>query len=117
MGKRKAHFRNKTCKLRGSGSFTITDDWNELLNSFGDNNPLDQVASENTMVTDWFGYSGMLGYRYYIRPWIGIDFKMGFLNNNYKKNSWRFQGKKVNGPEMKIDEIPNFTLKVVYALR
>jgi len=42
---------------------------------------------------------------------------MGFLNNNYKKNSWRFQGKKVNGPEMKIDEIPIFTLKVVYALK
>ena len=71
----------KPASSDGSGSFTITDDWNELLNSFGDNNPLDQVASENTMVTDWFGYSGMLGYRYYIRPWIGIDFKMGFLNN------------------------------------
>lgn len=107
----------KPASSDGSGSFTITDDWNELLNSFGDENPLEQVASENTMVTDWFGYSGMLGYRYYIRPWIGVDFKMGFLNNNYQKDSWRFQGKKVNGPEMKIDEIPIFTLKVVYALK
>ena len=62
------------------GGVTITDDWNELLNSFGDDSPLNQVASDNAMVADWLGYSGMLGYRYYIRPWIGIDFKMGFLN-------------------------------------
>ena len=61
------------------GGVTITDDWNELLNSFGDDSPLEQVASDNAMVADWFGYSGMLGYRYYIRPWIGIDFKMGFF--------------------------------------
>ena len=95
----------------------MVDDWNELLNSFGDDSPLNQVASDNAMVADWFGYSGMLGYRYYIRPWIGIDFKMGFLNNNYKKDRWRFQGKKVKGPDMKIDDIPIFTLKVVYALK
>ena len=99
------------------GGVTITDDWNELLNSFGDDSPLNQVASDNAMVADWFGYSGMLGYRYYIRPWIGIDFKMGFLNNSYKKDRWRFQGKKVKGPDMKIDDIPIFTLKVVYALK
>ena len=96
---------------------TITDDWNELLNSFGDENPLSQVASENGMRSDWLGYSGMLGYRYYLRPWIGIDFKMGFLNNNYNKDRWRFQGKKVKGPDMKIDKIPIFSLKLVYALK
>ena len=101
----------------GDGGHTITDDWNELLNSFGDENPLSQVASENGMRSDWFGYSGMIGYRYYIRPWIGLDFKMGFLNNNYKKERWRFQGKKVSGPDMKIDEIPIFTFKVIYALK
>ena len=99
------------------GGVTITDDWNELLNSFGDDSPLEQVASDNAMVADWLGYSGMLGYRYYIRPWIGIDFKMGFLNNSYKKDRWRFQGKRVKGPDMKIDDIPIFTFKVVYALK
>ena len=96
---------------------TITDDWNELLNSFGDEDPLSQVASENGMRSDWFGFSGMLGYRYYIRPWIGIDFKAGFLNNSYKNDKWRFQGKKVKGPDLKIDKIPLFSLKVVYALK
>ena len=40
---------------------TITDDWNELLNSFGDEDPLSQVASEHGMRSDWFGFSGMLG--------------------------------------------------------
>ena len=96
---------------------TITDDWNEILNSFGDENPLTQVASENGMRSDWFGFSGMLGYRYYIRPWIGIDIKAGFLNNSYNKDKWRFQGKKVKGPDLKIDEIPIFSLKLVYALK
>ena len=116
-GRSRLILETKPSSSDGSGVNTITDDWNELLNSFGDEDPLSQVASENTMVTDWLGYSGMLGYRYYIRPWICIDVKMGFLNNNYKKNKWRFQGKTVKGPEMKIDEIPIFTFKVVYALK
>ena len=116
-GRSRLILETKPSSSDGGGVNTITDDWNELLNSFGDEDPLSQVASENTMVTDWLGYSGMLGYRYYIRPWIGIDIKMGFLNNNYKKNKWRFQGKTVKGPEMKIDEIPIFTFKVVYALK
>ena len=116
-GRSRLILETKPSSSDGSGVNTITDDWNELLNSYGDEDPLSQVASENTMVTDWLGYSGMLGYRYYIRPWIGIDVKMGFLNNNYKKNKWRFQGKTVKGPEMKIDEIPIFTFKVVYALK
>ena len=116
-GRSRLILETKPSSSDGSGVNTITDDWNELLNSFGDEDPLSQVASENTIVTDWLGFSGMLGYRYYIRPWIGIDVKMGFLNNNYKKNKWRFQGKTVKGPEMKIDEIPIFTFKVVYALK
>ena len=116
-GRSRLILETKPSSSDGSGVNTITDDWNELLNSVGDEDPLSQVASENTMVTDWLAYSGMLGYRYYIRPWIGIDIKMGFLNNNYKKNKWRFQGKTVKGPEMKIDEIPIFTFKVVYALK
>ena len=96
---------------------TITDDWNELFNSFGDEDPLSQVASDNSMKSDWFGFSGMIGYRYYIRPWMGIDFKAGFLNNSYKKDRWRFQGKRVKGPDLKIDKIPIFSLKLVYALK
>jgi hypothetical protein len=69
------------------------------------------------MKSDWFGFSGMLGYRYYVRPWMGIDFKAGFLNNSYKKDRWRFQGKRVKGPDLKIDKIPIFSLKLVYALK
>lgn len=111
-GRSRLILETKPSSSDGSGVNTITDDWNELLNSFGDESPLSQVASENTMVTDWLGFSGMLGYRYYIRPWIGIDIKMGFLNNNYKKNKWRFQGKTVKGPEMKIDEILFLLLKL-----
>ena len=67
-GRSRLILETKPSSSDGSGVNTITDDWNELLNSFGDEDPLSQVASENTMVTDWLGYSGMLGYRYYIRP-------------------------------------------------
>lgn len=116
-GRGRITLETKPSSSDGDGGYTITDDWNELLNSFGDEDPLSQVASENGMRSDWFGFSGMIGYRYYIRPWIGLDFKMGFLNNSYNKDSWRFQGNKVKGPEMKIDEIPIFTFKVVYAIK
>ena len=96
---------------------TITDDWNDLLNSFGDDNPLDQIASANSMKTDWLGYTGVIGLRYYIRTWLGLEFSVGFLNNNYKKDKWRLQGNDVKGPDMKINDLPVFTFKIVYALK
>ena len=101
----------------GSGGRTITDDWNDLFNSFGDEDPLEQVASDNNMKSDWFGYSGMIGVRYYTRPWLGLDLKAGFINNSYDKDRWRFQGKRVKGPDLTITDIPVFSLKLIYAFR
>jgi len=107
----------ETKPASGSGGWTITDDWNVLFNSFDDDDPLEQVASDNNMKSDWIGYSGMIGIRYYFRPWMGLDFKAGFLNNGYNKEKWRFQGKRVMGPDLTIDDLPIFSLKLVYALR
>ena len=100
-----------------SGNRTITDDWNDLFNSFGDDNPVEQVSSDNNMKSDWSGYSGLIGIRYYLRPWLGLDFKTGFLNNSYNKDLWRFQGKRVIGPDLTINDLPVFTLKLIYGLR
>jgi len=93
------------------------DDWNELLNSFGDSDPMEEMGSSDAMINDWIGYSGMIGIRYYISSRIGLDFKAGFLNNSYDKTSWRLFRKKVIGPELKIDELPIFSFKVIYGIK
>ena len=108
----------------GRGRITVTtkpsektDDWNELLNSFGDSDPMEEMGSEDAMINDWIGYSGMIGIRYYISSRIGLDFKAGFLNNYYDKTNWRLLKKKVAGPELKIDKLPIFSLKVIYGIK
>tara|TARA_B100001758_G_C18400342_1_gene608605 strand:+ start:1350 stop:2090 length:741 start_codon:yes stop_codon:yes gene_type:complete len=116
-GRGKITLETKPSSSEDGVGHTITDDWNELLNGFGDENALTQVASANGMRSDWLGFSGMIGYRYYMKPWLALDFKAGFLNNNYDKDSWRFQGNKVKGPDMIIDKIPIFSFKMVYALK
>jgi len=94
-----------------------SEDWNQLLNSFGDSDPMSEMGSADAMITDWIGYCGMIGLRYYLSTRIGIDMKMGFMNNSYNNESWRLQKEKVKGPVMKIDEIPVFSIKVVYGLK
>ena len=48
---------------------------------------------------------------------MGIDFKGGFMNNLYKTNRWRIQRQSVTGPEMKINDLPVFTIKFIYGVR
>ena len=59
----------------------------------------------------------MLGLRYYISSRIAIDIKGGFMNNFYNKKNWRVQRQQVNGPEMKIDDLPIFSVKFIYGIR
>ncbi len=108
----------------GRGKITVettpsgkTDNWNELLNSFGDSDPMDKMGSTDAMLNDWYGYSGMIGIRYYYSSRIGFDFKAGFLNNSYNEKNWRLYKKDVVGPKMKIDSLPLFSFKVVYGLK
>ena len=108
----------------GRGKLTVetkpagkTDDWNELLNSFGDNDPMDEMGSSDVMISDWIGFSGMLGIRYYLSSRLGIDFKAGFFNNYYNHENWRIYSTKVQGPEMTINDLPIFSLKVIYGLK
>ena len=62
------------------------EDWNELLNSFGDSDPLSELAGTDQLVNNWIGYSGMIGVRFYISSRLGLDFKFGFMNNQKIKN-------------------------------
>ena len=47
------------------------EDWNELLNSFGDD-PLAQLGGTDAVINNWFGYSGLIGARYYLSPHTAI---------------------------------------------
>ena len=95
-----------------------TEDWNFFLNSFGGSeDPVKDMGATDVMKSDWYGYTGMLGFRYYISSRLALDLKGGFINNSYKDDKWRVQRQSVTGPKMKIDDLPIFSFKVVYGLR
>jgi hypothetical protein len=106
-----------------------SDDWNQLLNSFGDSDPMSGMGSTDAMRTDWIGFSGMIGGRFYLSSRLGFDFKMGFMNNSYSssydfiknigysKDQWRLENTKVKGPDLKIDDLPIFSFKVIFGLK
>jgi len=94
-----------------------SEDWNQLINSFGDSKPVSDLGATDAMINDWIGFSGMIGIRYYLSTRIGLDMKMGFMDNSYKNEKWRLQKKKVTGPKMKIDELPLFSFKVFYGFK
>ena len=75
------------------------------------------MGATDVMITDWLGYSSMLGFRYYLSSRIGIDVKGGFMNTSYDKDNWRIQRQKATGPKMKVDDLPIFSLKVIYGIR
>jgi hypothetical protein len=94
-----------------------SDDWNQLIDSFGGSDDVSDLGATDAMINDWIGFSGMIGIRYYLSTRIGLDMKMGFMDNSYKNEKWRLQKKKVTGPKMKIDELPLFSFKVFYGLK
>lgn len=95
-----------------------TADWNFFINSFGgDPDPVEDMGATDVMISDWFGYSSMLGLRYYISSRMAVDLKGGFMNNFYKNDKWRVQRQPITGPKMNINELPIFSLKFVYGLR
>ena len=94
-----------------------SEDWNQLINSFGDSDPVSDLGATDAMINDWIGFSGMIGIRYYLSTRIGLDMKMGFMDNSYKNEKWRLQKKEVTGPKMKIDELPLFSFKVFYGFK
>ncbi len=98
-----------TIKLNTSGAVA---EWDTLLTSFG-NNSIDIPASEK-MTTTWFGFTSMIGLRYYLFSWMALDLRAGFMNNWYDEKNWKFQGKKVTGPTMELNKLPLFTFRVFF---
>ena len=94
-----------------------SEDWNQLIDSFGGSNDVSDLGATDAMINDWIGFSGMIGIRYYLSTRIGLDMKMGFMDNSYKNEKWRLQKKEVTGPKMKIDELPLFSFKVFYGFK
>lgn len=94
-----------------------SEDWNQLIDSFGGSDDVSDLGATDAMINDWIGFSGMIGIRYYLSTRIGLDMKMGFMDNSYKNDKWRLQKQKVTGPIMKIDELPLFSFKVFYGFK
>ena len=94
-----------------------SEDWNQLIDSFGGSDAVSDLGATDAMINDWIGFSGMIGIRYYLSTRIGLDMKMGFMDNSYKNDKWRLQKKEVTGPIMKIDELPIFSFKVFYGFK
>ena len=80
-----------------------TADWNFFINSLGGNpDPVEDMGATDVMISDWFGYSSMLGLRYYISSRMAVDLKGGFMNNFYKNDKWRVQRQPITGPKINI---------------
>jgi hypothetical protein len=94
-----------------------SEDWNQLIDSFGGSDDVEDLGATDVMTNDWIGFSGMIGIRYYLSTRIGLDMKMGFMDNSYKNEEWRLQKQEVTGPIMKIDELPLFSFKVFYGFK
>ena len=95
-----------------------SEDWSSFLTIFTDDDiGLNNMNASDVMVSNWYGYGSMLGFRFYLSSRMSIDFKSGFMNNRYDEKKWELRGQKVVGPKMKIDGLPIFSLKVIYGLR
>ena len=95
-----------------------SEDWSSFLTIFTDDDiGLNNMNASDVMVSNWYGYGSMLGFRFYLSSRLAIDFKSGFMNNRYDEKKWELRDQKVVGPKMKIDGLPIFSLKVIYGLR
>ncbi|NOZ74371.1 MAG: hypothetical protein GXO90_03200 [FCB group bacterium] len=87
-------------------------DWDALLSSYG--NSSIPLSSSDNMTTWWLGYASSIGLRYYLRSWLGLDLKAGFMHNGYRSSAWKFQGKTVTGPSLSLKRLPLFSLQVIF---
>lgn len=103
--------------MYNSGKINMTtsssdESWDELLDSFG-NSAISAERSDN-MTASWFGFASTIGIRYYLFTWMGIEMKIGFMENYYKSSDWKYQNEKVTGPELKLEDLPIFSTRIVF---
>ncbi len=73
-----------------------------------------QVKAPEKMIVNFFGYSSMIGIRYYLMSWLAVDLKTGFMVNNYQPGNWKRDGEKLTGPVLDIKEEPFYTIRLVF---
>lgn len=86
--------------------------WDNLMEEF--NNSGIDISTSDEMKTTFFGITSSIGTRYYIKPYVAVEFKLGFMENFYSKESWKFQKKDIKGPDIDISDLPVFTFGMIY---
>ncbi|MDP6033790.1 MAG: hypothetical protein QGH04_08070 [Candidatus Marinimicrobia bacterium] len=92
-------------------SESVAADWNTLLDSYGNSSV--NIPTEGEMTKRWFGLASMVGFRYYIFPWLAVDGKAGFIQNSYSEKKWKLENEKLDGPTMNIKKLPVFNIHLV----
>ncbi len=100
-----------------SGKISMTSSqsiaaWDSLIAEF-DNTGI-EVSSSDEMTKTFFGFTSSIGIRFYLKPYLAIEGKIGFLDNYYKNDNWKFQGKAIKGPDIDIDDMPLYSFGLVY---
>ncbi|MFQ6678575.1 MAG: hypothetical protein ACE5D0_09695 [Fidelibacterota bacterium] len=86
--------------------------WDSLMVEF--NNSGIKVSDTDDMTKTFLGLTSSIGVRYYVKPFLAIDGKIGFLETYYKSDSWKFHGKAIKGPDIDISDMPLFSFSLVY---
>jgi len=86
--------------------------WDSLMAEF--NNSGIGISATDDMTKTFLGLTSSIGVRYYLKPYLAIDSKIGFLDTVYKSDNWKFHGKAVKGPDIDIADMPLFTFSLVY---
>ena len=100
-----------------SGSISLAtkqtiEAWDELLGEF--NNSGVDVSASDEMTTTFIGISSAVEARFYVKPYIAIEVKIGFIENYYSEDKWKFQDQDIKGPNIDIEDMPVFTFGLVY---
>ncbi|MCH7613008.1 MAG: hypothetical protein IIB45_06575 [Candidatus Marinimicrobia bacterium] len=100
-----------------SGKISMTSSqsaaaWDSLMAEF-DNSGI-EISSTDEMTKTFFGFTSSIGFRFYFKPYLAFEGKIGFLETFYKNDKWKFQGKAIKGPDIDIDDMPLFTFGLVY---
>ncbi len=86
--------------------------WDSLIAEF--NNTSIPISSKDKMTKLFFGFTSSVGFRFYLNTYLALDGKIGFMSNYYKNDRWKFQGKSIKGPDVKLNDLPLFSFGLVY---
>jgi len=73
------------------------------------------VQAPEKMTTSFFGFSSLIGLRYYLLSWLALDMRAGFMSSRYDAAKWKLNGEQVTGPVLKLDDEPLFTLQLIFS--